>query len=167
MEYVGYWNNILKDNNLIPEYEEVLEHITEKTKMCAMDFLHGFCTVYAYFLAVQDSMFGLRTLTYEGQLVHTYCTYHDAYGRTWFLDIRGATTDTKKFFEEFEVDVDEKGILGDDWYDIEVYSSEIEFDQYYSYYGIKLEKEAIESARIFVSKFLEESGFYPATSNHI
>lgn len=159
MNYLGYWNKILdENNNLFENYDSILEHIKENTSMCAMNFLHGFCTIYAYVLATQDERFQLCAINDDfGELLHAYCTFLDENNQTWFLDIRGATTDTKKFFEEFEVEVDITGEIDCNWYSIWVYCTPQDFDEYWDYFRLNLEeKEVIETAKIFRDKFLRD-----------
>lgn len=115
-KYYGYWNDILQDNELLSNYEQILEELYDGTSVSAMDYLHGYCTHFAYQLARRYNLPIIVVKDYEGNLIHAYCKYTDEDSQTWLLDIRGATIDYDKFFDEFEVDWRD-----DDWYSFDFF----------------------------------------------
>lgn len=97
-KYYGYWNDILDGEELLPEYDQILEELYDGTSIPAMDYLHGYCTYFAYQLARKYVLPIVVVKDYEGNLLHAYCKYTDEDSQTWLLDIRGATIDYDKFF---------------------------------------------------------------------
>lgn len=73
----------------------------ESEKFCGgltpMDFIHGYCEFFACHLW-QKYKWPVKKTYANGKLVHAYCEIPT---KGFLVDVRGATTDKKEFWEEF------------------------------------------------------------------
>ena len=75
--------------------------LASSSSLSAYSFLHGYCLDFAAALSIE---FGYPLVTVrdeEENLIHAFCVT-ESHGLPIFLDIRGATSDSECFFEEFE-----------------------------------------------------------------
>lgn len=86
---------------------DFLKNINTKIYIRAIDFLHGFCTVFAYVLHKE---FGYKIYSIydeDGTIVHAYCVVPNG-EETVYVDVRGCTTDFVLFMDEFNESNDYK-----------------------------------------------------------
>lgn len=103
MLYTGYFRNLRSLQKIQPDAAfNFLEDEYEGTTTSAYQFLRGLCFVFAHELATKIG-YEIEMITdWKNSLIHTYCTCQLENGQTAYIDVRGATTDEKMFFSEFE-----------------------------------------------------------------
>ena len=94
--HTGFWPQIIERGSA-----EFLNEDYEGTELSAYDFLHGFCTTFAYLLAKTYGYQIIVVVDFENYLVHAYCR-HVVDGIPYFIDIRGITTEEHEVLQEFD-----------------------------------------------------------------
>lgn len=76
--------------------------------LCLLDFLHGFCNIFALCLHNIYHYEIMNVYNYDKSLIHSFCIYHKN-NKRYFIDIRGITTDLNEFLIDFEnwIDIDD------------------------------------------------------------
>lgn len=96
----GLLNTILFDDCFISEKEDDWEK-SECPYRNANDFLHGSCDIFS---VVLNNIYGYSVYEVVGEngtSIHWF-TIKKVHGRTFYIDVRGATTDKEEFFSEYK-----------------------------------------------------------------
>lgn len=131
-----------------------LEDEYKNTELSAYDFLHGFCTCFAYSLFLKLGGIIVKVGSYTTPCMHCYLKITQN-NNIYFIDIRGKVKAEEELLEEFELSYknsDEsyfyyKNI--DDYYFWTEYKTKKQIEYFYNYY-VKGEDIALKNADIFI-----------------
>lgn len=118
------------------------EDLNECPYTNAWDFLHGACDLFAYVLHKKFGFTIFELIDKSNHMVHCFCKSYYC-ERDVYIDVRGATTDIKEFFSEFNngAKITCKNILEpnfkDDWVQTGIVFASAIIEKYYDYYDIE------------------------------
>ena len=141
----GYWEEAEYDEDYQSFDFDFLHNEYEGTELSAMDFLHGWCDVFACRLLKKYLKQGLNVEVvflsgYEQRLIHAYVQIYEN-SKTYYVDIRGITDNEAQFLDEFEVTPRDEYCVWKYYNSLPKYKKRIKFEQ--------IPKQVREAAKAF------------------
>lgn len=96
----GFYDELKKLREDGPKANFFIRDINPKIHMKPIDFLHGFCTVFAYALHKELGYEIYSIYDDDEIIVHAYCVVPNGEENV-YVDVRGCTTDFVLFMDEF------------------------------------------------------------------